>query len=302
MNTRLISYRFVGFLVCGLLLFAACDTTSKPAGQRRFESRTPKASASDEADATEQATPEKPDGLEKSFEELLTLAEKGDAEAQCKLADHYLFGIGTEPDEAAALRWYRRAAEQNYAWAQHHLAVCYAEGRGVEADPKEAARLWTLAADQGLSASQLRLGDCYYDGLGVSKDRAAAVKCYEKAAGQEETLAQYRLGLCLESGEGVPKDFAKASAAFRKAAEAGYAPAQWKYSSYCFGNDDLPGMIDWLGKAAGQDYAAAQFNLAVCYEQGVGVAKDVVKAREWFEKAAENGDARAVERCAEPGK
>ncbi len=42
----------------------------------------------------------------------------------------------------------------------------------------------------------------------------------------------------------------------------------------------------WYRKAAKQDYARAQVNLAHLYEQGLGVAKDLDAAREWYGKAA----------------
>lgn len=32
-----------------------------------------------------------------------------------------------------------------------------------------------------------------------------------------------------------------------------------------------------------------QFALAVCYDNGIGVAKDVAKAAEWFSRAADQG-------------
>ena len=38
------------------------------------------------------------------------------------------------------------------------------------------------------------------------------------------------------------------------------------------------------------------FDLGVLYENGQGVAQDYAKAREWYEKAAEKGDANAKAR------
>ena len=42
-----------------------------------------------------------------------------------------------------------------------------------------------------------------------------------------------------------------------------------------------------------QGEANAQFNLAVCYEDGIGVEKDEQKAVEWYKKAAKQGDVKA---------
>ncbi|MBQ9213603.1 MAG: SEL1-like repeat protein, partial [Bacteroidales bacterium] len=39
--------------------------------------------------------------------------------------------------------------------------------------------------------------------------------------------------------------------------------------------------------------ARAQNNLGVCYEKGQGVKKDYNKAKEWFSKAAEQGNEKA---------
>jgi len=41
-------------------------------------------------------------------------------------------------------------------------------------------------------------------------------------------------------------------------------------------------------------YADAQFNLGVMYGQGKGVTKDVQKLREWWTKAAAQGEKNAI--------
>ena len=47
--------------------------------------------------------------------------------------------VGTAAqDDKEAVRWYRKAAEQNHAAAQCNLGMCYANGRGIEMDAKEA--------------------------------------------------------------------------------------------------------------------------------------------------------------------
>ncbi len=55
----------------------------------------------------------------------------------------------TTKDYAEAVRWYRKAAEQNYAKAQSNLADCYENGRGVMKDDAEAYKWLLLAAGQG---------------------------------------------------------------------------------------------------------------------------------------------------------
>ena len=48
--------------------------------------------------------------------------------------------------------------------------------------------------------------------------------------------------------------------------------------------------MEWYQKAAEQGYARAQNNLGLCYKNGDGVEKDIKKAVEWYRKAAEQGD------------
>ena len=64
-------------------------------------------------------------------------------------------------DEAEAVKWYRKAAEQNDAEAQYNLGVCYANGQGVAKDEVEAVKWYRKAAEQNYAAAQYNLGVCY---------------------------------------------------------------------------------------------------------------------------------------------
>ena len=76
---------------------------------------------------------------------LLIAAERGDAEAQFMLGAYYHKGMSGTMDEAAAIRWYRKAAEQDYSEAQFALGVCYDNGHGVVGDAVEAYKWFLLA-------------------------------------------------------------------------------------------------------------------------------------------------------------
>ena len=89
--------------------------------------------------------------------EMLQLAEAGDVELQFSLGVMYEHGEGVRQDYAEAVRWYRKAAEQEYAEAQNNLGVMYAEGRGVRQDYAEAVRWYRKAAEQEDAESQNKL-------------------------------------------------------------------------------------------------------------------------------------------------
>ena len=57
-------------------------------------------------------------------------------------------GQGVAKDEVEAVKWYRKAAEQNHAAAQYNLGVCYANGQGVAKDEVEAVKWYRKAAEQ----------------------------------------------------------------------------------------------------------------------------------------------------------
>jgi TPR repeat protein len=60
----------------------------------------------------------------------------------------YLLGEGVARDPAEAVRWLRRAAEQDMAPAQFDLGVCYRDGDGLTKDPGQAAA-WLRKAEGG---------------------------------------------------------------------------------------------------------------------------------------------------------
>jgi TPR repeat protein len=56
---------------------------------------------------------------------------------------------------------------------------------------------------------------------------------------------------------------------------------------------DYPQAARWYLKAADQSHTLAQFNLAIMYASGQGMARDEVKSMGWMQKAADLGDAGA---------
>ncbi len=71
-------------------------------------------------------------------------------DAQIRMGDVYLMGLGVTRDPAEAARYYQMAADAGDRRAAFKLAELYAEGNGVERD-LDAARLWyALALEKGL--------------------------------------------------------------------------------------------------------------------------------------------------------
>ena len=68
-------------------------------------------------------------------------------EAQYNLVVFYEYGDGVEKNQAKALEWCMKAAEQGANKAQYYLAKCYEEGKGVEKDLAK-AKEWLAKATE----------------------------------------------------------------------------------------------------------------------------------------------------------
>src|SRR5258708_118816 len=121
----------------------------------------------------------------KLLAEIRALAEKGDAPSQVSLGVVFFHGnLGVAKDEVEAVKWYRKAAEQNYAEAQWSLGTCYAYGQGVSKDEVEAVKWYRKAAEQNYAQAQNNLSVSYAKGRGVAKDHVYAYKWTLLAAAQ----------------------------------------------------------------------------------------------------------------------
>ncbi len=145
-----------------------------------------------------------------AVKELTARAEKGQAQAQYELGRRCAAGQGVPKDEAAALRWFQKAAAQDHAGALVQLGSFYAHGFGVKQDWAESIRWYRRAALQGDPTALHNLGLDYAHGHGVERDARKAAHWFRLAAEQGHARAQYNLGELTEEGRGVAKSDADA--------------------------------------------------------------------------------------------
>ncbi len=88
----------------------------------------------------------------------------------------------------------------------------------------------------------------------------------------------------------------------QSAADLGDAAAQFELASrYADGRAvarDPVKAIEWFAKAAQQNFAPAAYRLGSIYERGTGTDRNLEKARDWYTKAAEAGNIRAMHNMA----
>jgi TPR repeat protein len=134
-------------------------------------------------------------------------------------------------------------------------------------------------------------------------DENAARENFIKAARLGCSKSQLRLGFAYGTARlGCPKNIPIALHYFRLAARQGEANADFEISTW-FGWGQ-PGLLEPNGKhafihakrAAATGLVSALCQVGYFYETGVGVVKNIPKAREWYLKAAAKGDQTAQKR------
>ena len=165
---------------------------------------------------------------------------------------------------------YREAAEvHNNLQGMNMLAGCLLNGRGVLEDPPQAAVWYQKAADLGHAASKAALGTFFrhgYPSAGIAMDVARGLALFREAVDLGLGLALYSVAQCYLLGEGVEKDAAHG--------------------------------VSLLRQVINQEDAKqteAEMTLAMCYMDGNGVEADTVQAALWCQRAADGGDAGAIE-------
>ncbi|KAG2381551.1 hypothetical protein C9374_005935 [Naegleria lovaniensis] len=151
------------------------------------------------------------------------------------------------------------------------------------------------AAHQGHAQAQYLLGDMYQHGREMERNLSTARHWYERAAQQGHDQAQNNLAYMLKMGEGGKKDLSLAFEWFDKSAQQGNSEAQY-YLGQWYEDGDKDGMVKKSIPLATVHYlqsaqlgnVKAQYSLGRMYEIGKG-EKNLIKAKEWYERAAKQG-------------
>jgi TPR repeat protein len=121
-----------------------------------------------------------------------------------------------------------------------------------------------IRAELGDRDAQSHLGFMYSKGVYIEKDSAEAVKWWKRAAAQGNVQTAFNIGVTYEHGNGVPRNDVEAEKWYRISAKGGYPEAQ--------------------------------NNLGGFYLNGRGgLRQNVAKAREWYQKAADQGYELAID-------
>jgi tetratricopeptide (TPR) repeat protein len=159
------------------------------------------------------------------FRSQFQLASAGDTEAMNNVAYAYYYGEGVRGDQAKAIEWYKRAAEEGNSRAMYNLGQAYEQGWGVAQNSEEAAAWYEEAAEAGHVKAMYTIATIYERGEGVDQDDEKAAEWYLKAAEAGDAVAMHNIGMCYAVGKGVPADKKLALQWLQKSTDAGYEDA-----------------------------------------------------------------------------
>jgi TPR repeat protein len=173
---------------------------------------------------------------------------------------------------------------------QYGIAMRYRDGRGVRADDALAVYWFRRAAEQGYLPAWTEL--CWHveHGRGLPLEVQGATQCYRRMAERGEPKAQWRVGLMYAHPDGTAADYAVAADWARKSAEQGHPWGQSLLAAlYWYGrgvSEDQAEAFKWLRLAVEGNYPADQYDLSRMYAEGTGVPRDLVQAYKWCSLAA----------------
>ena len=258
-----------------------------------------------------------------AFADMKTAAEMDYPKAQYRLAKMYECGCGTEQDKTLYLHWIKTAANNGHFEAEGEygthlyqsagtwdytrrasafaylerafnqgydeekaywcLARCYMFGHGTKIDKQKAYPMYIHAAEQGNADAQEKLCEDYFKG-----NEFLQKNYNECARWGEEAIKQGKKGVRFETAysQSHTGNHERAKEIYLELANEGNGAAM---NNYACELSDHKEKVEWFQKAvdAGDDYG--MWNLGKFYRDGNGVEKDIDKALQLLNKAAEKG-------------
>jgi len=219
--------------------------------------------------------------------QLVPAAQQGNWKAQMALVQLYM--NGKQPDDGnQAYHWAAKAAESGHGDSLFWQAVLVKNGSGHPPDPNRAANLLQLSADsQGHIEAQALLGAMLLVGDGITRNLPRGISYLKAAANAGSSYAAWKMALCLKNGLGALRDTKEAEKWFDKAAEGKFDQGPpWKTTVPQLQFSEA---IQTFQTLASVEHRQAHYWLGICYENGVGVPRDLNKALELYMRSANKG-------------
>ena len=243
-----------------------------------------------------------PRNTEIAEENFKTAAELGDLLAETALGNMCFLGINREHTEhKKAFGIYKRIYDTvEYdkipVSLKVNLGICYLYGYGCDKNIRKAHELLTSVKDVDCQAKYL-LSMLYIENKDYNEKAQTGIDwLHELADRQGYAAAGINLGILYFTGEWVEADVEKALYYLEKIkqinkSEPNYSIGCYYYALMLFYKDkNCEQAVYYMKEAAERGMVDALRDLAVMYQFGLGVKKDIMHANELYAKAALGGD------------
>ncbi|KAI8643577.1 hypothetical protein BD408DRAFT_414518 [Parasitella parasitica] len=247
--------------------------------------------------------------LDKAFSLYVQASKHFHTDASDRAGKCYEYGLGCRRNGAKAVQFYKKAASLGHPGSMYRLGLAYMNGEiGVSQNSKEAVKWLNLsveAATPEYPDAIYELALLHISGIPnvIFVDLEYSIVLLNQAAEMGHGAAAFKLGEWYEYGKlNLRPDSALSIHYYTIAAESGNKDACFALTAwYLVGSPGILPQSDenayiWAKRAADKGLPKAQYAVGYFSEVGIGCQKDSFQATEWYKKAAENGDKRAIQK------
>ena len=156
------------------------------------------------------------------------------------------------------------------SYVRYRIGKMYCCGSGTKQDHEKAFEWFYKSAKEGNKFAQYSLANLYYFGNGVEKDLSQAFLWYQKSSSQGQPYAMYSIAQMYSKGEYVAANEETAQKYYKKA---------------------LSGFLELESKDQADENLF--YKIGSMYKNGLGIATDIDKAIDYFQRSAELGNRNA---------
>ncbi|CAH0535642.1 hypothetical protein VST7929_03156 [Vibrio stylophorae] len=228
-----------------------------------------------------------------AFDWIMASAQQGYAHAQYYAGLFYLDDEIAPPDLTSAQYWLELAAAQQHTPAMYELATLYSYFRpqmGLPMDSEKTIYWLKQAAALNLVDAQYDLARFYLYGVhGLEKNHAQAMHWIAKLQQIQDPRGNYLLGLDHYLGLTQAVNEQAGLKYLHLSADQDYAPAQYDLALHYFEHHEPQIAFNWATRAAQSQDPDALLMLGRFYFSGTSVEVDRAKALSLFHQAADLG-------------
>ncbi len=227
-----------------------------------------------------------------AVEKFKDAALLGSGDAYYYLGELAYNGVGTKRDYKEGFKYTNEAIKMGFKMALWRLGVVYGRGLGVKKNKNLSDKYYLECfdvvkrmAEAGDPEALGNLGSMYRDGEGVNENKQLGLEYYKKSFQNGGVWYSETLAFCYLFGEETEKNIDEGIRLFRIAAEKEDPNAQCILGKLYIDGEylqkDVSLGLDWIQKAADQNYVIAWYYLGMYY---LNEKQDEEKAFQYFKK------------------